>query len=348
MTTPIEQDFEDAAHLLGLGSPEERAATDAAWNKRAAIEWGVDLVAAAEAAVELGDYSPAQVAAQLLAQGATAAHEVFVQRWQAYEAAERAVEEAQNLDYLSADEWAAKAEQIQLERQWVLEDELERAREDLARKELAGLTEAYRQYVETTPGARADAERLSNLLRQHVIETESVPDTQPEREKLVRHAAHTIAVADDVVGSLREQARIETRLRAKEWARTGESTTKAAWDKKVATAEEERFQELLESTPVAGDVLRLPATPAEMTAREVERRQQANDREETFRDQVGSIRANASLPGERDRGASHVRNKTAYREALARAEMNAEVYVPPAPVVRDPSAPVDEYGPGLL
>jgi hypothetical protein len=308
-----------AYEVLGLGSPEEIEQRDADFNERAKTERLADLVQAGEEAVEQGRYTPAEVAAYLLTQGETAAHQVFVDRWADSESSERAEEQAWEISNLSAPEWQARAEAIQAENEWQLESALEKAQEDLARAQLEELTSSLRDHIATTPGAHADAERLANRLREKVIETLEVPDDEAGRSRLVQTAAHEIAVADEVVAPLREQARVETRLKAKTWARTGEVTTRAAWDKKLADAEEERFQELLETTPVSPSALQLPPTSADETARMVERISSKNKREQDFNDQVS--RAKGSTPG--DSGTRHTEDRKAFRDALRRAEETA-------------------------
>lgn len=326
----------------------EANADHAARTQREATE----IVAAAREAISNGELTPARAASIILSAGtesATLAHDTLIAIERESEQARYRTDDILNaLDSDSIEEYANVYEARRANDREKAEQKIREAQTDLARKQLENLTSTFQSHVAATPDV--DPVRAGNLLRQHVIE-QGVPETEQERDNLVRTVSHLVTVSDEVVGSLREQARVSAKIAAKERARTGTATTTSQWNKDLADDEEARFQALLASTPVAPEALKPPATPAELEAREVEKVRAKNDREQGFANHIGKISAHGARPGERDMdmGKEHTERSNAFRDAMARAEQNVMTYTPPSPEPkRDANAWVDEFGPGLL
>lgn len=336
----IEQAVE-AARLAGLLPTAEEDAQNAAAIKQRQIERDVaEAVLAAEQAVEDGAYTPAQIAAALYAQAdanikagngdsrAALAHGEFVRRWQERERAERVDEQVWELAVASADEYTEHVGKVNaLERQR-LESELQAARAAQEQQRIAEAEAALRAH-----GVTLDP----NTLAAHVARN---PDLEPH--DLARRTAYEVRVSDQEDAAIRSQVEQEWRnLRRDKGARSNLVT---AAD--IARAEQayksERTAQIkaarAEATQAAA--LALPPTAEDEQRAQSDRIAARNDRSQSFADHVGEIDKRAhDAKVTRDRGEGIAEEKRAYREALARAEANAEV-------VTEGSIPSGYRGPG--
>jgi hypothetical protein len=140
------------------------AARQATQQAEAALQQAAELATAGQDAVANGEGTYAEIASVLLSSDQLA-HDMFVAAWRQEEAEEAALEEADALATMSAEEYALRVEERSWEQRAVLEDEVQGLHNQLGQALLDQVKGHLRDYVQSTPGAHeniADVEARVN------------------------------------------------------------------------------------------------------------------------------------------------------------------------------------------
>jgi hypothetical protein len=338
----------EAARLSSNEWAAQLAAQQATQQAEAALQEAAMLATAAQEAVTNGQ-TPAEVAEILLNNGQSLAHQMFVAAWRQEEAEEAALEEADDLAMMNAEEYALRAEERSWEQRAQLEDEVQALHNQLGQTLLDQVKGHLRDYVQSTPGAHENIADVEARVKQIVLDQQDVPEDAAGQQRLIAQAIRDVSLRE----GLTEQftAQVEAEWRGQEHRRKSEAfTTRRSDDRSLhqraadeAAWKEKRLDELsTQYTAEQVEVLReLPPSGAEIAAAErakFEARQQRDD--SAARNAAGiAERGRATASG--DRGLAITDEKRAYRDAMKRAEEKA-MYGEFAPGVKSGYGPTHE------
>ena len=310
---------------------------------------GVALAVAALRAVNAGDVdSTARAAEALRAAGRPDAADLLTQAWQQEAAEARAIEAAEELDWLDADEYAARVAAQKEADLAASRAEVDSITEKLHATQAEELRRAFQEALGGHQLAPAVGERLVSKLSASGV----LPSTEAEREAVIEETLRETAILRNAEKGLRDQIKSEWSIIRKEQSRAGKLITKAD----IAVAEkhysEERFKQLADAKKIDTSTFAPTPSAEEESAALAEKYRAKQEKSDSFHRHVHAIGAKES----RDRGEVLSADRAAFREAMQRAEESVRVGTVRTSLSPDngaqenenglPAGFVDEYGPG--
>jgi hypothetical protein len=354
--------------VIAIGAnPDEVEAGRMAHNEWAAqqrLNEDAQLALAAQQAVAEGETTYAEAAAALLAAGRHDAHNAVVQQWREDEGWYAAQDAADALAYLDAEEYVQHVNvQQEREREQLVQQAQEAARQLEAAK-LTQLIDQFEQFKQSVPGAHQIAPDVEKQLVEK-IRQDGIPPTEAEAQSMVATALQESAVLGAATESLRQQVDQEWRLHRKANGARDGLMTQGDIGRAESAFKEARLAQLADAKMINLDDLKPGPTAEEQSNALVEKYRDKQEKSTAFGQNAADIATRGKdTNATRDRGEGISEEKRAYREALKRAEHEANFghtpeiksgYGPEAvqetPASNDSRLPegfVDEYGPGLL
>jgi hypothetical protein len=277
--------------------------------------------------VEEGYFTPTQAAAELAARGYHVAHDAFVERQLQVEAQDFVDEQAEWLEVAPISEYAQHIERYRQAEREQAEADRQKVGDDLARAKLAEMSEHFRNWASTTPGAHVEAPMIEQRLVQKLIESDqgldAIPDTAAAKQRLIEQAAREISVTENLRESLKAQVDTEWRLHRKNSGARDGLMTQADIASAEAAFKEARFNQLAETTMVPNSAFEPGPTSEEIAAAETAKFAERQQKSTSFHEQVAGIAERGVEASGADRGEARTERNKAYREALEKAEREA-------------------------
>jgi hypothetical protein len=333
------------------------------WAEQRAAEQQQEHVAqvleAAQTAVLTGEATQAEVAAMLYAHGEREAQATFLADWEQEEAELRAYDAADELSFADVEQYKQMIAAVDADDRAKSMAEAETLKQQIAATQLKEITDRFEAFVQSTPGAHRSAPQIEQRLI-HKIRESGIPATQAEQDVMVESAVKESVVLDSAMESLRQQTETEWRAIRKQEGARSDLMTQADIDRAKAAYMEGRMKQLADNTMIDLESLKPGPTAEEQSAALVERYRAKEEKSTDFRTQVAGVAERGrDAAATRDRGEGITEERARYKEAMARAEAEAEFgsaeiksgygenAVQETP--NDPRLPkgyVDEYGPG--
>jgi hypothetical protein len=341
---------------LGADPDEVEAERLAAAEGRlqAAHEENVQLVAAAQDVVMQGDATYAQAAQALLAAGKREAHDALVALWQEDENWYAEQEAAEANQYLDAGEYAQLVAAVDQQSLATQEAEIEDLKRRVAQAQVTELQSDLKSFVASTPGAHEYAPQVEERLVQKLQASGVLPSTATERAAAIEEALKETAVVSAATESIRQQVDTEWRLHRKGSGGRDGLMTQADIGAAEAAFKEARFKQLADSRMIDLESLKPGPTAEEQSTALADKYREREAKSTDFRTEVAGIAERGTdADAARDRGVGISEERKRYREAVARAEAEAQFGSSeiksgygdgaPEPGAKDP-AQLDEYG----
>jgi hypothetical protein len=320
------------AQVLAIGAdPEEVEAGRLAQNQWAAQRAAeqhrqhvAEVLEAAQMSVATGQATPAEIATLLWSHGEREAHAAFLAGWEQEEAELAAYEAADELSIADVEQYKRTMSALEADEREKAAAEVEMLKQQIAATQLKEITDRFNAFVQSTPGAHQAAEQIERQLV-HKIRESGIPATPVEQDAMIAAALQETAVLGQATESLRQQVDQEWRLHRKASGARDGLMTQADIDRAEAAFKDARFKQLSDSTLVDLETLKPGPSAAEQEAALVEKYRERQTKSTELHQAVAGIAergkdANAT----RDRGEGISEEKTRYREAMARAEAEAQ------------------------
>lgn len=330
------------------------------WAEQQARHDEAQLFLAAQEAVANGELTYVEAAEALHAGGFQGAHALLVQQWQQDDAEFAALDAADELAVMDSAQYVEHFAAQQQRGLAASEADVQNIQRQLAQAQVTELQADLKSFVESTPGAHQHAPQVEQRLVENIQKTGVIPSTPEERAAAIESALKETAVLDSTMQSLRQQVDTEWRaIRRQEGARS-DLLTQADIDRARDAYIEGRMKQLADSTLIDLDSLKPGPTAEEQSAALAEKyRERQSKSTELHQTVAGIAERGRDANATRDRGEGNAEERKAYKEAMARAEAeaqfgNAEIKsgyganaVQETPKdSRLPEGWVDEFGPG--